>query len=130
VGEAARCRVARKWSIASPGNSPEGRASAARRGPESAGCAGGATETRRRLVQGETSFTERRRGLVVVHAAECIEAWSLQAEAGPVTVEALARGILARSKVLLPRRLEGQPQELVVALLRLCSLPCLRHSWK
>jgi hypothetical protein len=47
---------------------------------------------------------------------ECLETWRLQAKAGPVTAEAL-KAILARSSVLLLRRLEGQSPELVVALL-------------
>ena len=47
---------------------------------------------------------------------ECLEAWLLQAQAGPVTVEAL-EGILARSSVLLLRRLEGMPPEQIVELL-------------
>jgi len=45
-----------------------------------------------------------------------VETWLLQAQAGPITVEAL-EGILARSTGLLLRRLEGQPPEAVAALL-------------
>lgn len=55
-------------------------------------------------------------GLVRGAVRECLETWLLQAHAGPVTAEAL-EGILARSSVLILRRLEGQPPELVVALL-------------
>ncbi len=47
---------------------------------------------------------------------ECLETWLLQAQAGPVTTEAL-EAILARSSVLLLRRLEGVPPDVVVALL-------------
>ena len=47
---------------------------------------------------------------------ECLETWLLQAQAGPVTVEAL-EGILARSSVLLLRRLEGMPPQQIVELL-------------
>jgi len=47
---------------------------------------------------------------------ECLQTWRLQTRAGPVTAKALGT-ILARSTVLLMRRLEGQPPDLVVALL-------------
>jgi len=55
-------------------------------------------------------------GLVRGAVRECLETWLLQAHAGPVTVEAL-EGILARSSVLLFRRLEGMPPEQIVELL-------------
>ena len=55
-------------------------------------------------------------GLVRRSVRECLETWLLQAQAGPVTAEAL-EGILARSSVLLLQRLEGQPPELIVELL-------------
>ena len=55
-------------------------------------------------------------GLIRRSVRECLETWLLQAQAGPVTAEAL-EGILARSSVLLLQRLEGQPPELIVELL-------------
>ena len=47
---------------------------------------------------------------------ECLQTWKLQARTGPVTPKALET-ILARSTVLLMRRLDGQPPHVVVALL-------------
>ena len=55
-------------------------------------------------------------GIIRAAVRECAETWILQAQAGPVTVEAL-EGILARSTVLLLRRLEGRPPDMVAALL-------------
>jgi hypothetical protein len=55
-------------------------------------------------------------GLIRRSVRECLETWLLQAQAGPVTAEAL-EGILARSSVLLLQRLEGQPPELIVEVL-------------
>ena len=47
---------------------------------------------------------------------ECLETWGLQAQVGPVTVEALET-ILARATVPILRQVEGRQPELVVALL-------------
>jgi hypothetical protein len=47
---------------------------------------------------------------------ECLEAWTLQAQAGPVTVEAL-EAILARATVPILRQVEERQPELMVALL-------------
>ena len=55
-------------------------------------------------------------GLVRSAVRECLETWLLQAQTGPVTVQAL-EGILARSSVLLLRRLEGMPPQQIVELL-------------
>jgi hypothetical protein len=55
-------------------------------------------------------------GLIRRSVRECLEMWLLQAQAGPVTPEAL-EGILARSAVVLLQRLEEQPPELIVELL-------------
>jgi len=47
---------------------------------------------------------------------ECLETWTLQAQAGPVTVDALET-ILARATIPILRRVEERPPEVVVALL-------------
>ena len=47
---------------------------------------------------------------------ECLQTWRLQAKAGPVTAKA-REAILARATVLVLRRFEGHPPEIVVALL-------------
>jgi len=64
----------------------------------------------------ESSDARNWHGLVRGAVRECLETWLLQAQAGPVTVEAL-EGILARSSVLLLRRLEGMPPQQIVELL-------------
>ena len=64
----------------------------------------------------ESSEAPTWQALIRSAVRECLEAWMLQAQAGPVTAEAL-EGILARSSVLLLRRLEGVPPEVVVTLL-------------
>ena len=55
-------------------------------------------------------------GLIRGAVRECLETWLLQSQAGPVTMEAL-EGILGRSSVLLLQRLEGEPPEVIIALL-------------
>ena len=47
---------------------------------------------------------------------ECLETWTLQAQAGPLTVEAL-EAILARATVPILRQVEGRQPDLVIALL-------------
>ena len=47
---------------------------------------------------------------------ECLQTWRLQTKAGPVTAKA-REAILARATVLVLRRFEGHPPEIVVALL-------------
>ena len=47
---------------------------------------------------------------------ECLETWTLQAQAEPLTVEAL-EAILARAAVPILRQVEGRQAELVIALL-------------
>ena len=47
---------------------------------------------------------------------ECLETWALQAQAGPVTVDALET-ILARATVPILRQVEERPPALVAALL-------------
>ncbi len=51
-----------------------------------------------------------------VSVRECLETWRLQAQAGPVTVEALET-ILARATVPILRQVEERSPELVVVLL-------------
>jgi hypothetical protein len=63
--------------------------------------------------------------IVRASVRECLEAWTLQAHAGPITVEALET-ILARAKVPTLRQLEERRPDLVVAL-----LPSLvRTEWR
>jgi hypothetical protein len=64
----------------------------------------------------ESAEARKWHGIIRAGVRECVETWLLQAQAGPVTVEAL-EGILARSTMLLLRRLEGQPPDVVAALL-------------
>ena len=68
-------------------------------------------------VVGPTFRTAERRGSVIrTSMRECLETWGLQAQDGPVTVEALET-ILARATVPILRQVEERPPELVVALL-------------
>ena len=64
----------------------------------------------------ESADARNWQGLVRSAVRECLETWLLQAQTGPVTVQAL-EGILARSSVLLLRRLEGMPPQQIVELL-------------
>jgi hypothetical protein len=64
----------------------------------------------------ESSEARTWQALIRSAVRECLEAWMLQAQAGPVTAEAL-EGILARSSVLLLGRLEGVSPDVVVTLL-------------
>jgi hypothetical protein len=63
----------------------------------------------------ESAETRWRR---IIHASvsECLQTWQLQARSGPVTAKA-REAILARATVLVLRRFEGHPPEIVVALL-------------
>jgi hypothetical protein len=65
----------------------------------------------------ESAEARKWHGIIRAAVRECVETWLLQAQARPVTVEALEGISLARSTVLLLRRLEGQPPEAVAALL-------------
>jgi hypothetical protein len=62
--------------------------------------------------------TEAREWHRIIRASvrECLETWALQAQAGPVSVEALET-ILARATVPILRQVEALHPELVVTLL-------------
>ena len=63
--------------------------------------------------------------IICASVRECPETWRPQAEAGPVTVEAV-KTILARAAVPILRQLEERQPELVIALLPslLCTVLC------
>ena len=67
-------------------------------------------------MPGSAGDARKWRRIIAASVRECLQTWRLQTKAGPVTQKAL-EAILGRSTVLLLRRLEGQPPELVVALL-------------
>ncbi len=54
--------------------------------------------------------------IIAASVRECLETWRLQARSGPVTAKA-REAILARATVLVLRRFDGHPPEVVVALL-------------
>ena len=64
----------------------------------------------------ESSEAREWHRIVRASVRECLETWVLQAQAGPVTVEALET-IVARATVPILRQVEERPRELVVALL-------------
>ncbi len=64
----------------------------------------------------ESSDAHEWHRIIRASVRECLEAWTLQAQAGTVTVEALET-ILARSTVPIRRQVEERPPELVVAAL-------------
>jgi hypothetical protein len=54
--------------------------------------------------------------IIRASARECLETWALEAQAGPVTMDALET-VLARATVPILRQVEERPPELVAALL-------------
>ena len=54
--------------------------------------------------------------IISASVRECLQTWRLQAGSGPVTAKA-REAILARATVLVLRRFDGHPPEIVVALL-------------
>jgi hypothetical protein len=70
-----------------------------------------------RVLMSESAEAREWHRIIQASVRECLETWVLQAEAGPVTVEAIET-IVTHSTGPIVRQVEERPPELVVVLQR------------